>query len=126
MLNTVLYRAKLKNDKSAWVYGVPYKPITQPRDSYDRMFMYTEYMNRFEIDTNTLGQYCGYNDDINRTMIFEGDIIIVNPSIFGSSIERKVCVVDDIRSITRIVSGLKQIEVIGNIYDNPELLEEVK
>lgn len=122
MLNTVLYRAKLKNDKTEWVYGIVYRPVTKSRSEYDRMFMTTEFMDRFEIDIDTLGQYCGYNDDINRAMIFEGDIIQITPIMSGVYIEPKTYIVDDIRAISRAISGNTQIEVIGNIYDNPELV----
>lgn len=124
-MNTVLFRAKLIHDKDAWAYGIPYIPITRPRDDYDRMLLVTHNGGRVEIDINTLGQYCGYNDDINRAMIFEGDVLHVSKFAISPITERTLYLVKDIRSILNITSGALQIEVIGNIYDNPELLKEV-
>ena len=83
------------------------------------------------IDVNTIGQYTGLHDK-NGKEIYEGDII----QILGGEYEQgfyewneKVQIKDLIydgfnlmMTISQI--GNKAIEVIGNIYENPELLKE--
>ena len=93
----------------------------------------------YKVDKNTLGQYTGLHDK-NGKEIYEGDIVLLDcyyyeePALGG---EFKV-IYDDINGMWLLVdlenkdrgfafgeirSYYKaEIEVIGNIYDNPELL----
>lgn len=85
-----------------------------------------------EVDTDTVGQYTGLTDK-NGTKIFEGDI--VDFSKRSDNDGYGVVVYDTDETEFEVVcdsfyDGLgryyysKDIEVIGNIYDNPELLKE--
>jgi len=85
-----------------------------------------------ELQNITLSQFTGLHDK-NGKEIFEGDIVNAQYNI--SSFFKKVCVyfengcfyVDDKNPKQNLSIGYffrekKEIEVIGNIYQNPELL----
>lgn len=73
----------------------------------------------------TVGEYTGLTDK-NGKKIFEGDIIRSNSERGYIEYYPNDCafdVVDD-HGFYWLISEMSNIEVIGNIHDNPELLEE--
>lgn len=72
----------------------------------------------------TVGQYTGLKDK-NGTKIFEGDIARDNDGFIGTIVygSGSFCY-EDIRWNEYLNTACHHIKVIGNIYDNPELLEE--
>lgn len=87
-----------------------------------------------KVEPETVGQYTGLTDK-NGTKIFENDILQVNCNCHGYEIGR-VCVYykfamylcdtiyGDIDFDTLgMLNANYQLDVIGNVYDNPELLE---
>ena len=83
----------------------------------------------FEVFPETVGQYTGLTDK-NGRKIFEGDIVrcyYSDISPFTDEIEpyEKEFLIDDIRRSEVIgwIDCADELEIIGNIYDNPELLK---
>lgn len=126
-MREILFRGKQK-ENSKWVYG---NYAVTDNNEKQQHFIFQNKAFEFEVESETVGQYTGLTDK-NGKKIFEGDILkniesdeIVdicysgcsfrysyNNSIYGYS-------VDDIEE--GIVTD--EFGVIGNIYDNPELLE---
>jgi uncharacterized phage protein (TIGR01671 family) len=70
----------------------------------------------------TVGQYTGLKDK-NRKEIYEGDI--VEQTFYGDDISKQIFIIKDmILDYSKIFCGSsKENEIIGNIYENPELLK---
>lgn len=133
-MREILFRGK-RLDNGQWVEGhlVVCKNngrsfITELREVNEDSWLY------WEVDQNTVDQYTGLTDK-NGTKIFEGDIIALNPRRFAN---KKVfyytrCAgfymtsnpdIPKTCEITAIFNDDSDIyEVIGNIYDNPELMK---
>lgn len=139
-MREILFRAKRK-DNGEWVNGSPFPPANACKminavalhpdfvedEGPDGHVYYSE---GWPVDTATVGQYTGLKDKTGRR-IFEGDIVRVpsfeQPVMQIAFIEGAFCLADaageyaaDIHYIHH--AGDNQTEIIGNIYDNPELM----
>lgn len=139
-MREILFRGK-RADNGEWVYGVPIKKaLAGSHDGYYPKII-PECDGRHQtiystaIKEETLGQYTGLTDK-NGTKIFEGDILKTK---YG-----RLCKVEWVSSPCDVCWDLTPIEtkheyadeydlwrsinleVIGNVHDNPELLEESK
>jgi uncharacterized phage protein (TIGR01671 family) len=97
---------------------------------------YEEYSQRIcwedsniPVSNKTLGQYTGLNDR-NGKEIYEGDVLSTHPILGSDSIGEKKCnVVVRWRGCGWVANGGMTeyqsaiSEVLGNIYENPELLD---
>ena len=125
-MREILFRGKTVCDGD-WVYGgITWNP------SKKKVFIHTEW-DEGEVIPETVGQYTGLCDK-NGTKIFEGDIVETKYGRWGQVIwfssprgqrwnliplEDKHKCPDDYDLWTP-----KNLEVIGNIHDNPELLNK--
>ena len=133
-MREILFRAKRKCD-GKWEYGFPmrYDPTHKLADIFLQGIDVS-----FAVDINTIGQFTGLIDK-NGTKIFEGDIVSYKGYdkgivTFGEhkveccnccSYHRAIGFYVDRKQDT-IYSNERtwdDFEVIGNIHDNPELLE---
>ena len=136
-MRKILFRGK-RLDNGEWLYGdlrqAPYfdgdtatyimAPIPGSISSYIN----------YPVDPSTVGQYTGLCDNKNGKKIFEGDIVkFTRINALGYTTRRT----GDVRYYDKLpvfyikaTTGdawdwcvCEDIEVIGNIHDNPELLE---
>lgn len=111
------YRTKYKNGD--WVYGFLEKP---PFLGWPAEMRNEDMWSGIEVDFDTIGQYTGLKDKKGKK-IFEGDIVRV-----VSSGETAVVKWDEIESRFYFdaegygICIVSKAEVLGNVYDNPELL----
>ncbi|MCM1075983.1 MAG: YopX family protein [Bacteroides sp.] len=140
-------RWQTTSGKYEWEYGVPYTSWEgQTAILYQSVRGDTDYfralsMSAREVDPSTIGQFTGLYDR-NGSEIYDGDIIfsrlnnvvvvkygykehIVKHGRFTDSISGYGWIVENIQN--RLTDFLDNDfiggEVIGNIYDNPELVE---
>ena len=132
-----MFRAKRNDYKKIWYHGFY---VCYPEVEKHYILRYnpglihsSEYI---EIDRDSLGQYTGI-DDKHGVCIFEGDIIKAriesgNYECFEWPIMRvsfqrgSFCLLDRLGGVFANLSSFAynvSFEVVGNVYDNPELLE---
>ena len=141
MARELLFKAKRK-DNGEWVEGYLLKKYYQelPHDRFAIQYKTTgdehEWTPKYmavEIDENTLCQYTGLTDN-NENKIFEGDILSTENGTFSNtgmghilfykgmwtSFYGQDAIDRDCYDELHTVCSAR--EVIGNIFDNPELL----
>jgi len=139
-MREILFRAKAINrtgyersnyKNGDWVYGLITRLYDERFPELPAKMADTNGISGIDVDFKTMGESTGLKDKHGR-LIFEGDIVLKRTRFkkepcevvfsfgtfhcgfgFGSSTAEHPYTLDD-----------KRIEVIGNIYDNPELLEE--
>lgn len=144
-MREILFRGKALSkypfleQKNGWVYGIPV-PIkfdaymTERVEivkchGYDELDYYELLSEHDEVDPKTVGQFTGMLDK-NGEKIFEDDIVKTIEGPFKVVCEHgafwlydKLLLSNDHLDFLGSYET-EAVEVIGNIYDNPELLEE--
>lgn len=125
-MREILFRGK-RTDSGEWYFG--YYHVTHGTPA---IFKKTEIDPREDyafVDPSTVGEYTGLTDR-NGRKIFEGDIVKYGDTIHRVAFEQRSgtayfgLVYSPIETLPfGHYQDLKQIEIIGNIYDTPELLE---
>lgn len=78
---------------------------------------------RYRVIPKTLGQFTGLTDK-NGKKIFEGDIVKYENKIYEIKyLEKYARFAPSNESTVFMVCAFNHLEVVGNIYDNPELLK---
>ena len=117
------YKAK-RLDTGKWIEGYLWRDTTASYYIRKEIALAYAKMVDFEVDPNTLCEFTGLCDK-NRNMVWEHDIV----EQYGSRNEIKFgiwncgCCYDVYGYSTYDYFDPDEIEVIGNIFDNPELLE---
>ena len=135
-MREILFRGK-RVDNGEWVEGY-YSPVRLPIFGEMGHFINENGYRAIEVKKETVGQYTGLTDK-NGKRIFEGDIVrfdYVNDDgndahedfliIFANGAFRAQYL-GNIKCAPNTLYdeiGTDKCEVIGTIYDNPELLEE--
>ena len=133
-MREILFRGK-RLDNGEWVYG-DFVRGNERKSLRDSIFVYdseTQSFNDYEINPSTLGQYTGLTDK-NGKRIFEGDIAKVlqgkDKDIAYVGFENGAFMLypktGNIyeRTLWSYWYNDWDVEVIGNIHENPELLEK--
>ena len=128
-MREILFRGKWMNS-GEWVYGNLFNP--DKADTPTQICIGT-YIARtcYEIDPETVCQFTGLYDK-NGRKIFEGDIVEGNSEYFtythpyGKVVydggQYLISFDDVLEDIECLGAWANDVEIIGNIYDNPELL----
>ena len=128
-MREVLFRGK-RTDNGKWVKGYLYITHIGAHEigSYDAEINIERFT--FDVIPETVGQYTGLTDK-NGVRIFEGDIVRYDVNYHDMVISYDVenwggwlyeDMDDNMQAYSIYEFNLKDIAVIGNIHDNPELL----
>ena len=124
-MRNIKFRGKTgTTEGKKWVYGYLYKIKSFFSEDY-QYFIKNEHLQETSVDEDTIGQYTGLKDR-NMKEIYEGDIVkyknMLGKIIFLQGAFQLSDFYDEEEWILGYIN--EDLEVIGNIYDNPELLEE--
>ena len=130
----ILFRGKRKGNLCEWVEGYLFE-YDSPKSSYIlgeldfRESIYDIWKCAEEVIPKTVGQFTGLTDK-NGKKIFEGDIVryMKNDVMVVVWNNESAAFVGAYSAINfnycaSLMNGHMYLEVIGNIHDNPELLE---
>lgn len=130
-MREILFRGK-RTDNGEWIYGSFIPDLLESLEKSDMLDGFIKPFGRtkeerlmVEVERETVGQYTGLTDK-NGVKIFEGDIVEYDEEI-GKVVYMTDNAAFDVFFDTWNTSfsaiNERYIEVIGNIHDNPELLE---
>lgn len=130
-MNTIKYRALAKD--GTWRYGYyPYLNVDMGNTRYPLDIFWNNFLHSFRRET--LGQWTGLSDKLGKE-IYEGDIIrqrsypgyAINVIDYESESDGSYANWNFSYDLDEFGERPnKEWEVIGNIYENPELLKEIE
>ena len=104
-----------------WIYG----GVTQGKWDHSIIHQTEPEIGKYPVYTDTLGQYTGLTDK-NGKKIFEGDIITAgcNAAVVKYNESKAAFYIEDENCEEYLGEEWEtDVEIIGNIHDNPELLK---
>lgn len=118
-MRKILFRGK--NLLGKWIKGDLLQYL-----GWGKMYIVQQYKGAGgqEVDPSTIGEYTGLKDK-HGNMIFEGDIVLLKSDEEPYQVAFDECCFQVYsHSVCYVMDNFynRDIEVIGNIYDNPELL----
>ena len=128
-MREIKFRAK-RTDTGAWVYGdIQHVQRINTKEEAEQSGRRSEPAVRvanYDVDEETIGQFTGLYDESGRA-VFEGDLLSDYDNVIVVGwFDGCFC---DCRADTHVPLTYLEVEdreVIGNIYDNKELLERVE
>ena len=123
-MREILFRGK-RTDNGEWVEGDVLQTRYHSGHIEYQIMPQTPVSSAYPVLPETVGQYTGLTDK-NRKKIFEGDIIEFHEEIGKikySDYDAAFDIIFDTWNTNFSVTDGRRIEVIGNIHDNPELME---
>jgi hypothetical protein len=104
-------------------HHTPDPDVDDEDDEDDNIFYPSSFHTVLEDEDLILMQYTGLKDK-NGKEIYEGDVVRVCFQMFpDDESDYHNETIRDIRKIPHLTGSSRTCEVIGNIYENPELLE---
>ena len=124
-MREILFRGK-RLDNGEWVYGSLLQVEHEDGSFTTAIFHKKDAGGDAEVSPSTVGQYTGLKDK-NGKKIFDGDIVkrVGDKCVVKWTEEDAKFII--IGSMTKLDFSLffaENLEVIGNIHDNPDLLEK--
>ena len=126
-MREILFRGK-RTDNGEWVQGYicRYGWIGKEKDYIIPDYASALYTN--EVDPETVGQYTGLTDK-NGRKIFEGDIVWNSYNEDYGKVEWDNDTARFIITCSKFTVNFnsvwsEELEIVGNVYDNPELIKE--
>lgn len=123
-MREILFRGKLA-DNGEWVEGDVLQARYHSEHIEYQIMPTTPVSSAYPVIPETVGQFTGLTDK-NRKKIFEGDIIEYDEEIGKikySDYDAAFDIIFDTWNTNFSVTDERRIEIIGNIHDNPELME---
>ena len=121
-MREILFKGK-RTDNNEWIYGNLIHTKKEDLDYYEIITL--DGLQSSTVKTETVRQFTGLTDK-NGKKIFEGDVINAQWRSRSSAevvFESGMFKAHGMSLITWIADPFYRCKIIGNIYDNPELME---
>ena len=131
-IENIKFRGKSKRT-GEWLYGDLVRNVAGDFAIVPPFEMtMNNYCGNYEVDKETIGQFIGMTDK-NENEIYDGDIIKTDDGLdisgyyevsYDIGTTGFICVGKDVHCPIGVIEELSDIVVVGNIYDNKELLTQ--